>query len=143
MKQLNKVSAIEAFRIDLRLFERAIDGMNNSACSIGINIPQCHTIMEIGLAEPLSVNTLAEKMSVDKSTVSRQVEKLVKSELVLRTASPEDRRKVNISLSPKGKEIYQTMNTSLNEQFKNAFQKINPKDLNIFFKVFSQLAKNL
>ena len=99
--------------------------------------------MEIGLAEPLSVNTLAEKMSVDKSTVSRQVEKLVKSELVLRIASLEDRRKVNISLSPKGKEIYQTMNTSLNEQFENALKKINNEDLNTFFKVFNQLAKTL
>ena len=143
MKQLNKVSAIEDFRIDLRLFERAIDRINKSTCSLGINVPQCHTIMEIGLAAPLSVNTLAEKMSVDKSTISRQIEKLVKNELVIRTASPEDRRKVNISLSLKGKEIYQTMNTSLNEQFKNAFQKINHKDLNIFFKVFSQLAKIL
>ena len=137
------MSSIEAFRIDLRLFERAIDRINKSTCSLGINVPQCHTIMEIGLAAPLSVNTLAEKMSVDKSTISRQIEKLVKNELAIRIASPEDRRKVNISLSSKGKEIYQTMNNSLNEQFENAFQKITPKDLRTFFKVFSILSKTL
>ncbi len=143
MIQQNKVSTIEAFRIDLRLFERAIERINKSACAIGINIPQCHTIMEIGLADTLSVNTLAEKMGLDKSTVSRQVEKLVKGQLVERIASPEDRRKVNISLSPKGKEIYQLINTTMNEQFEKVFQKIAPKELSTFFKVFNILAKTL
>ena len=143
MKQLNNISAIESFRVDLRLFERAIDRINKSTCSLGINIPQCHTIMEIGLADTLSVNTLAEKMDLDKSTVSRQVEKLVKSNLVVRVPSPEDRRKVNISLSSKGKEIYQTMNDSLNDQFENVFQKIPSKELNSFFKIFNILAKTL
>lgn len=143
MKQLNNISAIESFRVDLRLFERAIDRINKSACSIGINVPQCHTIMEIGLADTLSVNSLAEKMDLDKSTVSRQVEKLVKSEVVVRITSPEDRRKVNISLSPKGKEIYQIINSAMNEQFEKAFQKVSSKELSIFFKVFSLLAKSL
>ncbi len=143
MKQLNNISTIESFRVDLRLFERAIDRINKSACSIGINVPQCHTIMEIGLADTLSVNSLSEKMDLDKSTVSRQVEKLVKSEVVVRITSSEDRRKVNISLSPKGKEIYQIINSAMNEQFEKAFQKVSPKELSIFFKVFSLLAKSL
>ena len=134
---------LERFRIDLRHFERAIERINQSNCLLGINIPQCHTIMEIGLAEALSVNALAEKMNVDKSTVSRQVEKLVKSDLVHRITTTEDRRKVSISLSPKGVTIYQQMNAAINEQFKEVFQKIEAEELAIFLKVFKTIAHTL
>jgi len=139
----NTTINIENFRTDLRFFERAIERINKSTCLLGINIPQCHTIMEIGIADALSVNTLAEKMNVDKSTVSRQVEKLVQSELVTRITTAEDRRKVNISLSEKGLEIYEQMNTVLNEQFSTVFKEVPAAELTIFLKVFKQLAHNL
>jgi len=145
MMQQTKSSTtlIEAFRTDLRFFERAIERINKSTCLLGINIPQCHTIMEIGMANTLSVNALAEKMNIDKSTVSRQVEKLVQSGLVTRVPTAEDRRKVNISLSKKGIEIYQQMNTVLNEQFSTAFKEVPAAELTVFLKVFKQLAHNL
>jgi len=142
MKQLNQ-SFIESFRVELRLFERAIERINQSNCSLGINIPQCHTIMEIGLAKSLSMNELAEKMNLDKSTVSRQIEKLVQEDLVERITAAEDRRRVHLSLSSKGKTIYTTMNKAMNKQFETAFEKIPTKELTIFFKVFQQISRAL
>ena len=143
MMQQKTIRIIENFRIDLRFFERALEQINQSTCCLGINIPQCHTIMEIGIAGTLSVKALAENMNLDKSTISRQVEKLVKNGLVNRLTSIEDRRKVTISLTPKGQEIYQTMNASLNEQFQTIFQQIPPKELTTFLKVFNQIAHSL
>ena len=145
MLQLNQqlITSIEKFRVSLRLFERAIERINQANCSLGINVPQCHTIMEIGLAEALSVNELAEKMNLDKSTVSRQVEKLVQEDIIDRITSPKDRRRVHISLTTKGKQIYKTMNQSMNEQFQTAFQQIPAKDLKTFLKVFHQITQSL
>ena len=141
MKQL--IISIERFRASLRLFERAIERINQSNCCLGINVPQCHTIMEIGLADALSVNELAEKMNLDKSTVSRQVEKLVQEDIINRITSPKDRRRVHISLTSKGKQMYKTMNQSMNEQFQTAFQKIPEKELETFLKVFNQITRSL
>lgn len=141
MKQL--IISIERFRVSLRLFERAIERINQSNCCLGINVPQCHTIMEIGLADALSVNELAEKMNLDKSTVSRQVEKLVQEDIINRITSPKDRRRVHISLTSKGKQMYKTMNQSMNEQFQTAFQKIPEKELETFLKVFNQITRSL
>lgn len=134
--------SIESFRIQLRHFERGIERINQSNCSLGINIPQCHTIMEIGLAKSLSVNALADKMNLDKSTVSRQVEKLVQEKIVDRIPSIEDRRRVDISLSSKGLDIYKTMNEAMNGQFQSIFKKIPAKELEIFLKVFNQIARS-
>ena len=141
MKQL--IISIKRFRASLRLFERAIERINQSNCCLGINVPQCHTIMEIGLADALSVNELAEKMNLDKSTVSRQVEKLVQEDIINRITSPKDRRRVHISLTSKGKQMYKTMNQSMNEQFQTAFQKIPEKELGTFLKVFNQITRSL
>ncbi len=141
MKQL--IISIKRFRASLRLFERAIERINQSNCCLGINVPQCHTIMEIGLADALSVNELAEKMNLDKSTVSRQVEKLVQEDIINRITSPKDRRRVHISLTSKGKQMYKTMNQSMNEQFQTAFQKIPEKELETFLKVFNQITRSL
>ena len=145
MKQLNNnpIINIEAFRVELRLFERAIERLNQSNCCLGINTPQCHTIMEIGLAHPLSVNELADKMNLDKSTVSRQVEKLVQKGIVERVTAAADRRRVHISLTPKGKDIYTTMNQSMNESLIAAFQSIPEKEVAVFMSVFSKISRLL
>ena len=139
----NLTNNIESFRTVLRLFERAIERLNQSNCCLGVNVPQCHTIMEIGLAKSLSIKELAQKMNLDKSTVSRQVEKLVQEGIVERTAAAEDRRRVNISLTPKGKDIYTTMNQSMNDAFKTVFQSIPEEELAVFIVVFSKIARLL
>ena len=125
------------------MFERALERLNQSNCCLGINIPQCHTILEIGIAQALSVNELAEKMNLDKSTVSRQVERLVKEELVIRATAATDRRKVNISLTPKGNEMYNTMNESMNQAFETVFKNIPEKEFDTFLSVFSKISRSL
>jgi DNA-binding MarR family transcriptional regulator len=137
------LSKIEKFRNDLRQFERAIEKLNKTSCLCNINVPQCHTIMDIGLTKDLTVKALAEKMNLDKSTVSRQVDKLVKSGLVNRIIPASDRRTVRISLSEKGQEIYQEMSATINEQFLQVFKSIPAADLAVFFKVFKQVAQDL
>lgn len=140
---MNKISAIERFRIDLRLFERAIDKLNKSNCCLGINVPQCHTIMEIGLNQSLTVKELASKMMLDKSTVSRQVDNLVKAGLISRKIPESDRRTVQITLSDKGAEIYGTMNEVINDQFKTVFSEIKEDELLVFHRVFHQISSRL
>ena len=61
-----------------------------TCCSITIS--QCHALVEIGRKENISVNQLAELLGLDKSTVSRAVDKLVVDGTVLREEHPEDRR---------------------------------------------------
>ncbi len=134
---------IESFRIDLRRFERAIAQLNKSHCCLGINVPQCHTIMEIGLAESLTLKALAQKMDLDKSTVSRQIDNLVKADLVKREIPVSDRRKVQITLSAQGKEIYREMNAAINERFQAAFEGIAAEDMEVFRQVFEQLSIRL
>lgn len=136
-------SRIESFRADLRFFTRAVDQMDKIACANDVNVPQCHTIMEIGLSGPISVNALADNMNLDKSTVSRQVENLVKSKLVQRITALTDRRKVEISLSHRGSRVYKRMNTSMNTYFESVFEEVPEEELAVFLRVFNKISHSL
>jgi len=54
---------------------------------------------------PISVNTILEQMVQRSSNVTRIVDKLTQKGLVERTLSEEDRRKMDISITPNGIEL--------------------------------------
>lgn len=76
------------------------------ALCCGVTLAQCHVLIELGGAEKLSVNDLAETLRLDKSTVSRSVENLVSCGLVRRETDPGDRRYVSLGLSEQGVRVF-------------------------------------
>ncbi|HJE19043.1 MAG TPA: MarR family winged helix-turn-helix transcriptional regulator [Aliicoccus persicus] len=68
----------------------------------GITTIQSHILYEIKCAPNLSLNELAEKLSLDNSTISRHIHDLVNKELVLRQPDSNDRRFVTLDLTDQG-----------------------------------------
>ena len=61
----------------------------DSVCC-GVTISQCHAIVEIGRAQKISLNRLAEILTLDKSTMSRTINNLVENDFVIRELHPDD-----------------------------------------------------
>lgn len=99
---------------------------SDSSCS-GVTITQCHAIVEIGRAGGISLNELAEILTLDKSTMSRTVNNLVDSQLAVREMHPEDRRYVTIALTEKGEHIFKDVEKSM-EQYYNSIFFLIPED---------------
>lgn len=93
-----------------------------TCCSITIS--QCHSIVEIGRSENLSIMQLAEVLGLDKSTVSRSVDKLVTDGLVLRLEDPQDRRYATLGLTPKGRDLFDTIEERMTAYFHEVLQGI-------------------
>jgi DNA-binding MarR family transcriptional regulator len=93
---------------------------SDAACC-GITIAQCHAIVEVGRANEISLNELAELLTVDKSTMSRTINNLVESDLVSRELHSEDRRYITIKLTEKGKEIFESTEVGMKEYYENIF----------------------
>jgi DNA-binding MarR family transcriptional regulator len=66
-------------------------------------------ISVLGQAGPLRVSELGARLSLDKSTVSRQVEAAARLGLVQRTVDPTDARARLVGLSPAGRETYRAV----------------------------------
>lgn len=90
----------------------------------GVTISQCHAIVEIGRAKEISLNELAELLTLDKSTMSRTINKLVDDNLVIRESHSEDRRYITIRLTDKGIKIFKTIEGTMDKYYKNIFMSI-------------------
>lgn len=131
---------IAQFRHDLRQFTRWMDKINKASCRHEINVAQCHIMMELGTQSQMTVNDLAHQMKLDKSTISRQVESIVSSDMAIRVPDKEDRRKVEVSLSKKGSKLYKQINKEMDQNFASAFAGISSDDIDTFLTVFSKLS---
>lgn len=106
---------IRHFRRVLRKFEQ-VTSFQANLCCLGVTVPQCHALLEIEYLGEATIGTLAEQLNLDKSTLSRTVDSLVKQGLVERLPDPQDRRYMIVRLSPQGKQTCDAINES-NDEF--------------------------
>ncbi len=73
----------------------------------GLSVPQFRTLAQLASFGSVSVSCVAENLGCSLPTASRMIDKLVASGLVDRTQCPENRRKVSLALTPKGREAFE------------------------------------
>ncbi len=109
----------------LRILIRNLDVLEKGESSCcGITVAQCHAIVEIGRAGELSLNALADLLVLDKSTMSRTINNLVDSGLVIRELHAEDRRYVSIRLTEDGRKAFEDVETSMKQYYEKIFLSI-------------------
>src|SRR5918992_5751250 len=79
--------------------------MNEAMQPLGLTGPQADALIVIGQAGPLSLKELGELLIAEAGHPSRLVDRLVESGLVERRAAGDDRRRVELSLSEKGRAL--------------------------------------
>lgn len=90
----------------LRHIVRALEDYSRSVEKrFGLTGPQLWALWELGRGGPLALKDLAERMKLDASTVVGVVDRLVAKGLVVRNPDPQDRRRVSLAPTGKGREI--------------------------------------
>ena len=113
---------IHALRHSIRSLARRLELLTKSeALCCGITLAQCHLLTEIGWAGSASLNALSERLGVDKSTMSRNIDILVTGGLVSRAADPEDRRAVSITLTDQGRQLFEQIEASMATFYETLF----------------------
>jgi DNA-binding MarR family transcriptional regulator len=109
----------------IRILVRNLGILEKSEASCcGTTVSQCHAIVEIGRLNEISLNELAELLALDKSTMSRTINNLVESGLVVRELHSEDRRFVTIKLTDEGKGVFESIEGSMEQYYKSIFSSI-------------------
>ena len=121
------IDSVRELRNVLRVLEREIGSQFafESGCC-GVSPAQRNALLEVDLIGPVSLNGLADALGLDKSTLSRTVESLVKAGLVQRVSSSTDRRSVVLTLSPKGFRTVEEINLSCDEHFSTMLEHMSP-----------------
>ncbi|MFC3772861.1 MarR family winged helix-turn-helix transcriptional regulator [Paenibacillus sp. GCM10012303] len=105
-----------------QIMTRRFGFLNKNCCTAGgmdISLIQSHILYEIDHQHKPSMQQVAEALGTDITTFSRQVQSLIKLNMVKKVPDPEDRRVYILSLTVQGKfvatTIDQQMNAYLNE----------------------------
>lgn len=118
----------ENLRELIRVLVRNLGILEKSDASCcGVTITQCHAVVEIGRKNRISLIDLADLLGVDKSTMSRTINNLVESDLVLRDLDSENRRYVIIQLTDKGMDVFKSIEESMDRYYTSIFTSI-PED---------------
>lgn len=116
---------IQRFRRSLRKLERetGLELSEETECC-SITVPQCHLLLETELRGETSIQDMADILVLDKSTMSRTTENLVKCGLIKRTENDSDRRRVSLTLTETGKKTCERINALCNAQYATIFEHI-------------------
>ncbi len=152
MQQLNKTTKKSAkktaetrkFREIIRRIELGLDLGNrystNSCC--GITLAQCHLLLEIGSNQGSSINSIAQQTGLDKSTLSRTVDALIKGGFISRRESSADRRRLELYLTDNGMKKIRHINTVCDDFYGIVLDKLKDSGLkNVFdaIKIFADV----
>ncbi|TQR13348.1 MarR family winged helix-turn-helix transcriptional regulator [Psychrobacillus soli] len=102
--------------------------LNKNCCSIGavdISSVQSHILYEIDKQTSPSMQQVAESIAMDITTFSRQIQTLIKMELVKKTPSSADKRVYILSLTVQGKFVATTIDESMNAYLEEVFSHMN------------------
>ena len=95
--------------VALRAVRTLVASLSRSARSIewrtGFTNAQLFLLRQLATTDALSVNDLAQRARTNQSTVSSVLGRIVRAGLVDRVRAPDDGRRVDLSLTPKGRRL--------------------------------------
>ncbi|MGA2640604.1 MAG: MarR family transcriptional regulator [Spirochaetia bacterium] len=133
--------SIREFRKNLRVLEREVElSMTSEAGCCGVTFAQCHLLLEIERRERTSITELASILDLDKSTLSRTVDAASRAGLLDRSVDPASRRQQVISLTARGRETTETINSQCDASYTRLFDFIPREERSTVVRAVALLA---
>ncbi len=108
-----------------------------------VSFPQYLILQTLLEKEALRMNELAAILGVSKANVTGLVDRMVRSRLIERMRSDEDRRVVFVKLSTRGLRVAQRLVNNQRKEWRRIMETIPPKDLDVFMNSLEHLASAL
>ncbi|MCK0471011.1 MarR family winged helix-turn-helix transcriptional regulator [Halalkalibacter sp. APA_J-10(15)] len=119
---------MENVRELFQIMTRRFGFLDKNCCSVGgtdISLIQSHILYEIDRQHHPSIQQVAEALGTDITTFSRQIQSLIKMNLVQKTPDPADRRVSILSLTTEGKYVATTIDEQMKMYLNEIFSHMN------------------
>src|SRR5437764_6053768 len=114
-------------RADIRALVRNLGVLQPRYPELGLGITQCHALLELQ-ARQLSLGELGQRLQIDDSTASRNLDTLERHGLVRRHRAADDPRKKLHQLSPKGRRKLDAVHARGDRVVAGAFAYLTPPE---------------
>ncbi|MDM5357036.1 MarR family winged helix-turn-helix transcriptional regulator [Peribacillus sp. RS7] len=122
----NTIADIRQFN---RFYTNILGVLDKHILDTGYSFTEARVILEIGLMEQCIANNLVDKLEIDRSYMSRIINKLSKDGLVMKENSTLDNRTSLIQLTPEGMTLFNQLNEKSDEQIVRLFQGLSQNDI--------------
>lgn len=111
-----QTSIIEEVRVFNRFYTDFIGLLNQYLLDSAYSLTEARIIYEIFTAGNIQASQIMEIMHIDKSYLSRILKRLEKEGIIEKRKSIQDARGITITLSKKGRQVFEHLNLASNEQ---------------------------
>ena len=126
--------------LSVKAGQRELERLSNEAMRpLGLTGAQADAVFVIGQAGPLSLKELGKLLIAEAGHPSRLVDRLVEAGLVERRAAEGDRRRVELSLTPKGRRLEKRIVAAREGVLDFARQVIGDRDVMPVLEFFREL----
>ena len=129
-----------------QVFSRRFGFLNKNCCQANghnISLVQSHILYEIGRQHQPSMQQVAETLGTDITTFSRQVQSLIKMNLITKSSDPKDRRISNLSLTIEGKEVAENIDQQMNQYLDEVFSHMSEEEKEMVVRSIQILNKSM
>ncbi|MGG3911614.1 MarR family winged helix-turn-helix transcriptional regulator [Peribacillus simplex] len=122
----NTIADIRQFN---RFYTNILGVLDKHIFDTGYSLTEARVVLEIGMMEQCIANNLVDKLDIDRSYMSRIINKLSKDGLVMKENSALDNRTILIRLTPKGMTLFNQLNERSDEQLVRLFQGLSQNEI--------------
>lgn len=115
-----------------------LDGVHSIMCFIrhemrrrrqaGLTVPQFRALVYLSLNEDCTLSAIAEHVGLSLPAASRMVALLVKRSLIARETQADDRRRVSLSLTVRGRSVLSVARQGTQRAMARQFDPLSPRD---------------
>lgn len=128
------------FALSVKAIERELTQRLNEAMQpLGITAAQADALVVIAQAEPVSLKELGELLIAEGGHPSRLVDRLVEAGLVQRRPAKDDKRRLELSLTTRGRRLEKRVAAARQGIMDLARQLVPDRDMNSAMKVLREL----
>jgi DNA-binding MarR family transcriptional regulator len=107
----------------------------------GLTIPEWRILANLGRFGPLNAGDLAERSSLDKPKVTRALQRLEARGLTQRAVEARDRRQVRLTLTRKGRSVFQQIAVLALDWQAKLLASLDPKERAQLDRILTKLAR--
>jgi DNA-binding MarR family transcriptional regulator len=106
---------------------------------MGINFPQLRILFRVRSRPGIDLRTLAEQMGISASGASQQVDKLVARGFLVREDDPDDRRRLSLELTERGKQATGEISRATRSYVESALSVLSDEELTDFHRLLGRV----
>jgi len=104
-----------------------------------INFPEIFVLRQLSSNEKPTMSELGRSISMDLSTLTRTVDKLIKKEFVARKRDPEDRRMVRVAITVEGRKIINRFEEQRKKKIESILRQMTSQERRDVLNIFKTL----